>query len=166
MTIQEAVRVLDESIPDRTRGLPDEVFYFISRVTPLVNVDLLVKDKNGRTLLSWRDDEYCGRGWHIPGSIVRYKETFEERIHRTAERELGVRVTFDSQPLQVEQLIKRHYQNRAHFISFLYRCSVPDGYEPQNKGKKSDDPGFLQWHDFCPENLLDLQSCYRYHIDN
>ena len=29
-------------------GLPEELFHFVSRSTPIVNVDLLIKDENGR----------------------------------------------------------------------------------------------------------------------
>ena len=60
-------------------GLPDEVFTYISTVTPLVNVDLLIRNDKGEILLSWRYD-YRRSGWHIPGGIIRYKETFEQRI--------------------------------------------------------------------------------------
>ena len=33
-------------------GLPDEVFTYISTVTPLVNVDLLIRNDKGETLLA------------------------------------------------------------------------------------------------------------------
>jgi colanic acid biosynthesis protein WcaH len=36
----------------------------------------------GRTLLTWRDDESFGAGWHVPGGIIRYKETAADRIVR------------------------------------------------------------------------------------
>jgi colanic acid biosynthesis protein WcaH len=165
MTIKEAIQFLDNNIPDKTTGLPDEVFNFISRTTPLVNVDLLVKDKKGRVLLSWRDDEYYGQGWHIPGSIVRFKETLEQRIQQCAKRELGIDVSYDPKPLAVEQNIIPEWENRAHFISFLYRCSVPEEFIPDNSFRKKDDAGYLRWHERCPENFLQVQNCYRKFID-
>jgi colanic acid biosynthesis protein WcaH len=84
MNIAEAIAVLDKHVPNPSTGLPDELFYYISKTTPLVNVDLLIKDEKGRTLLSWRNDQYCGRGWHIPGGIVRLKETLEARVKKVA----------------------------------------------------------------------------------
>jgi colanic acid biosynthesis protein WcaH len=161
MTVNEAIQFLDNNIPDKTTGLPDEVFYFISRTMPLVNVDLLVKDKNGCTLLAWRDDEYYGQGWYIPGSIVRFKETLEQRIQRCAERELGINVSYDPKPLVIEQNITPEWENRAHFISFLYRCSVPEGFIPDNSFRKEYDAGYLRWHEKCPDNFLRAQDCYR-----
>ncbi|MDB4264988.1 hypothetical protein N9893_02880, partial [bacterium] len=89
MVLKEAITSLDRSIQNATEGLPDEVFYFVSRTTPLVNVDLLIKDEDGRTLLAWRDDLYSGTGWHVPGGIVRFKETFESRVLKVAEIEIG-----------------------------------------------------------------------------
>jgi colanic acid biosynthesis protein WcaH len=41
----------------------------------MVNVDLFISDDQGRVLLTWRDDEIFGAGWHIPGGMIRYKET-------------------------------------------------------------------------------------------
>ena len=53
MEIKEVIEILEKYVSDPSKGLPDEVFFYISRTTPLVNVDLLIKDENGRTLLSW-----------------------------------------------------------------------------------------------------------------
>ena len=53
-------------------------------LTPLVNVDLLIKD-SGRTLLTWRDDEFYGPGWHIPGGILGFKERALDRLAKVAE---------------------------------------------------------------------------------
>jgi colanic acid biosynthesis protein WcaH len=128
MNVAEAIACLDANALNKTTGLPDDIFYFISRTTPLVNVDLLIKDKQGRTLLSWRDDEYCGKGWHIPGGIIRYKETLEQRIQNTANKELGVCVEFGKEPLVYCQTILPDQENRGHFISFLFKCFVPDNY--------------------------------------
>lgn len=75
MNIIDAIGILDKQAPNPSSGLPDELFFYISRVTPMVNVDLLIKDEDGRTLLSWRNDQYAGKGWHLPGGIVRFKET-------------------------------------------------------------------------------------------
>jgi colanic acid biosynthesis protein WcaH len=165
MTISEAVRFLDNSIPDKKIGLPDDIFYFVSRVTPLVNVDLLIKDKRGRTLLTWRDDKYAGKGWHIPGSIVRFKETLEQRVLKCAEQELSAVVTFDPKPINVEQFIMPELDNRAHHISFLYRCYVPDNYIPDNRSKKRTDVGYIEWHERCPNDLIKIHDFYRRFID-
>ena len=48
------IRQLESEIDAVEAGLPGELFLFVSRVTPLVNVDLLIEDEHKRTLLTWR----------------------------------------------------------------------------------------------------------------
>ena len=162
MNIHEAIAAIDMTVTDARKGLPEEVFLLASRLAPMVNVDLLVKD-SGRTLLSWRDDEFSGTGWHVPGGIVRYKETFEERIIKTAEIELGSKVTFEPVPIAVEQFFCGHI-SRGHFISFLFRCKLPGLYLPENKDLKETDAGYLKWHAKCPENMINIHEAYRKYI--
>jgi colanic acid biosynthesis protein WcaH len=156
MTIHEAIKFLDKQISNSSLGLPKEVFLFISRLTPLVNVDLLIKDENGKTLLSWRNDQYAGVGWHVPGGIVRFKENLETRIMKVAEEEIGAKVDFDPVPIAVNQFICSH-NTRGHFISLLYKCFLSGKYIPKNKGLKKSDNGYLMWHNFCPEDLVKIQ---------
>ena len=161
MNITEAIEVLDKEVSDPSAGLPDKIFYYVSRVTPMVNVDLLIKDELGRTLLSWRNDQYAGKGWHLPGGVVRFRETLETRVKKVAETEIGVAVDFGPDPIAINQVIVNQNRNRGHFISILYKCSLGSGFIPENKGLSSTDAGYLMWHDKCPDNLLKLHDIYR-----
>ena len=160
MIINDAIEFLNNKITNPEEGLPDEVFYFISRITPLVNVDLLIKDENGRTLLSWRDDQYCGKGWHIPGGIVRCRETFEARIKKVAENEIGSDIDFNPIPIAINQLIHPDRKTRSHFVSILYKCSLPNTFVPQNKGVSPNDVGYIKWHNDCPNDLIKFHEIY------
>ena len=98
----------------------------VSSMTPIVNVDLFITDEKGRLLLSWRDDRYCGQGWHIPGGCLRFKEKLEDRIKQTAIKELGTEVTYDNIPMAVLENIANDYKTvvennnvRSHFLSVL-----------------------------------------------
>jgi hypothetical protein len=64
---KEALAMLDSWALDPRSGLPEELFLFVSRLVPMVNVDLFISDDQGRVLLTWRDDEIFGAGWHVPG---------------------------------------------------------------------------------------------------
>jgi len=163
VNIHEAIAAIDGMVPDARKGLPEEVFLLASRLTPMVNVDLLVKDAAGRTLLSWRDDEFSGKGWHIPGGIVRYKETFEERILKTARKELGAEVVFDPVPAAIEQFFCEHV-SRGHFVSFLFKCRFLEEFSPENKGLAETSRGYLKWHTVCPENMINIHEAYRKYI--
>lgn len=164
MIIKDAIAFLDKSVSDSKAGLPDDVFYYISRTTPMVNIDLLIKDEFNRALLSWRDDEYSGKGWHIPGGIIRFKETFETRIKKVAEFEIGAKVEFDLNPIAINQIFNEECDIRGHFISILYRCSLPSTFVPENKRLKETDPGFLKWYKTCPDNLLKFHEIYRKYL--
>ncbi len=163
MNIHEAIEFLDKQISDPLSGLPEELFLFISRLTPMVNVDLLIKDENGRTLLSWRDDSFAGAGWHLPGGIVRFKEKLEERVLKVAETEIGTVVEFDSVPVAINQVICKH-DTRGHFISILYKCFLSSKFIPTNTGLTNTDKGYLMWHDSCPKNMLEVHEMYRKYI--
>jgi colanic acid biosynthesis protein WcaH len=165
MNIADVIALLDEQVPNPSMGLPDELFYYVSRITPLVNVDLLIKDENGRTLLSWRNDQYAGTGWHVPGGIIRFRETLETRIEKVAETELGMStISFEPAPVALNQVITHDRDIRGHFISLLYRCFVSSTFAPKNEGVAMGDRGYVMWHDHCPDNLLKFHEIYRKHI--
>lgn len=107
------------TIPDPSKGLPDEVFRFVLKLTPMINVDLLVRNDRGEHLLAWREDAY-GRGWHVPGGIIRYREAIEERIEAVAKEELAAEVDHTAKPVDLKQL----WRVRGHFISLLYLCTL------------------------------------------
>jgi len=163
MNIADAIAVLDKHVPNPSAGLPDEIFYYISRTTPLVNVDLLIKDERGRTLLSWRDDRYTGKGWHLPGGIIRFKETMRKRLEKVVATEIGAQIKFETKPVAVNEIILKH-RIRGHFISFLYRCHLSSTFIPVNKDLKRTDSGYLLWHESCPDDLLKVHKIYREYL--
>lgn len=165
LTIAKAVNFLESQVPNPTAGLPDEIFYYISRTTPLINVDLLIKDEKGRMLLSWRDDQYSGIGWHLPGGIIRHKETMETRLQKVALDEIGTEVKYSSSPIDVKEIILPDRKKRSHFISFVFDCFLDSTFIPDNKDLSPKDPGFLQWHEFCPNDLLPCHEMYRKYLE-
>jgi hypothetical protein len=58
----DLIGMLESLIPVSHQGLPEDVFLFLSRITPLINDDLLTKDEMNRTLLTWRDDGFSAPG--------------------------------------------------------------------------------------------------------
>jgi colanic acid biosynthesis protein WcaH len=161
MDFPAAIAPLEAALGDPHAGLPEEVFLFVSRITPLINVDLLIQDDSGRTLLTWRDDEFFGQGWHIPGGIIRYKETAAQRIRACALQELGADVSFDATPLLVLETIRSH-RSRGHFISLLYRCRFRT--PPDENLRAGDSPvpsaGTWRWHQGAPPDLLGVHAPY------
>lgn len=137
-------------IDDPTKGLPEDVFLFLSEISPLPNVDLLVRDNSGRILFAWRNDPWWGNAWHVPGGIIRLKETFDERIQKTAQAELGTIVSYNKEPIEIHQIID---------------CRVPEDYVIDNGNLTDHDTGFLAWHDHYPEKMLRCHTFYRKYFD-
>lgn len=164
--ITELIDELRQHIPSAKEGLPLEVFYFVSQMTPMINVDLLVKNKQGQTLLTWRDDRFYGPAWHIPGGVIRFKELIEDRIHKVAEAELGCRVRFSPEPINVRGLINQERDVRGHFISLLFLCEAISEPDPRKKhAGAGPGPGQWAWHDGSPVNLLRVHEPFRKFID-
>lgn len=160
--IRELQKAMDEECINPINGLPLDLFEFSTTLLPFVNVDLLIQNPQGQILLSWRDDRHYGTGWQIPGGIIRMMETIEERIQKTAIREVGCEVHYDPEPIAVHENIIRQRREglknqleRAHNISLLYSCKVPDDYIIDNGDKSEVDEGFLRWFDKFPDNLLE-----------
>ena len=163
--LNKTIELLESYIKDPAKGLPEDVFLFISRITPLVNVDLLIKNEQNHTLLTWRDDRIYPPSWHIPGGIIRFKETIEQRIHAVAENELGVKVKFKKEPLAINEVILP-LKVRGHFISLLYECTLIGSLDEGLKFKAGNpSPGQWAWHDKCPENIIPVHQMYRKYIE-
>ena len=169
MTNKDLSYLLDEAlkhIPNSKAGLPQEAFYFVSQLTPMINVDLLIKNKLGQTLLTWRDDKFYGPAWHIPGGIIRFKEKIEDRINKVAENELGCEVKFCTTPLDIREMMNKDRDIRGHFISMLYSCEIVGN--PDNLKRSLDNNpqhGQWAWHEEAPLNLLTVHEPFRKFIN-
>jgi colanic acid biosynthesis protein WcaH len=161
--IRELVTELDSLFPDSRQGLPIELFYFVSRLTPLVNVDLLIRNDRGEILLTWRHDQFY-KGWHIPGGIIRFKETAAERIKAVAHSELGANVEADATPCEVHEKQNCQRDVRGHFISLLYEARLTSGLDDARKCVDVARPmdGQWAWHGPCPDLLLPNHASYRH----
>ena len=155
--VKELKKAMEIDGVNPIEGLPEELFVFSTTLAPIVNVDLFVTNENRQLLLSWRDDIYHGKGWHIPGGCVRLKEHLEERVVKTAEDELGVPIEYNSQPLAVREIMENDFRpmlsnqlERCHNISFLYSCKIKRGYKvPQIRNGVE-----LRWFSSLPQDLL------------
>jgi len=166
MNTADLIATLEAKVDNPTEGLPEELFEFVSRVTPLVNVDLLIKNASGETLLTWRDDGFHPQGWHVPGGIIRYRERASERIEAVALHELGAHVQHDRAPLLVEEVFPPSRRTRGHFISMLFKCHL-ESQPDQRRMYRGATPkgGEWSWHSKCPDDLLEVQEMYRVYIN-
>lgn len=166
MELEELITALESHVTDAKQGLPEAVFDLVTRLTPMVNVDLLLKNSENRTLLTWREDRFYGPVWHIPGGIIRFKETAAQRIRKVAETELGTTVEFNETPLAITEMMNQGRDTRGHFISLLYECRLTGPLAP-HLAHTSGTPqhGAWAWHETLPDELIAPQHVYRKFIE-
>ena len=166
--IQSLKNIMNEEGVFPEKGLGKELFCFASTLIPIVNVDLLILNKKKEILLSWRDDPHCGTGWHIPGGCIRFKEKVSERIQKTARTEIGTQVVFTAEPVRVFEIFSKNdrpgiedQRERAHFISLVYLCNVPEDYSIPKEKQIPGKAGTLKWFAELPEDMIQFQNCYQ-----
>jgi len=165
-TLDKLLLEVEKFIENPREGLPEELFYFISKLTPLVNVDLLIKNELNETLLTWRDDNFYGPAWHIPGGIIRFREKFDSRILKVAMKELGAEVTHQENPIAIRELFAKGREIRGHFISLLCPCRLKTNIKADPYLKGEPKHGQWAWHKNAPDNLLTNQLTFIKYIND
>lgn len=161
MDLHEHIRQIESAAGDASKGLPEDIFLMTTRLTPMINVDLLIKTGEG-FLLTWREDRYFAPGWHIPGGIIRFMEQIGTRLDAVAFSELGAALKPEKHLLNIHEFFYPELKARNHFISLLYevelasevtipRCTDPDA--PKH--------GEYAFFRHAPENLLEPHEVYR-----
>ncbi len=177
MNLTRAIRCFKDAMNHEglnpEEGLGTEVFCFASTLMPVINVDLLTINDKKEILLSWRNDPHCGTGWHVPGGCIRFMERIEKRIQETAKTEIGTNVASTRDPIRIFEILSREQRQgiedqreRAHFITLVYLCKVPEDYIIPSEKNEQGQAGALKWFTDLPENLIPIQECYRTNWDN
>lgn len=60
--------------------------------TPLVSIDLVVKNSQGQFLLGWRKNRPAKNFWFVPGGRIQKNERLDDAFLRLTEAELGQRI--------------------------------------------------------------------------
>ena len=162
MNLKNHIDILEKKIKEPKKGLPEEIFLLISRISPLIKLDLLIKNKKNQILLTWRQKgQVYPEGWHIPGGIIRYKEKFTDRLKKVAKNELNCKIKFSDNPIAVNQIFLNQ-KNRGHFISLLFNCKLVTN--PSRKleyVKGIPNIGEWKWHTRCPKELIIPHKLYK-----
>jgi len=75
--------------------LTSTTFLEVVRNTPLVSIDLIVRDRDGRILVGKRVNEPAKGTWFVPGGSIRKNETLAGALARISAGELGVALSMD-----------------------------------------------------------------------
>lgn len=71
--------------------LQTHTFAEVVKNSPLISIDLIVRDQQGRTLLGMRKNPPAQNHWFVPGGRIMKNETLDEAFNRITQEELGTK---------------------------------------------------------------------------
>ena len=71
----------------------DQEFLHIVEATPLVSIDLILRNEHGEVLLGRRTNKPAQGMWFVPGGRIRKNERVNEALRRITLREVGVEIS-------------------------------------------------------------------------
>ncbi len=144
-------------------GLPDHLFKYVSSITPIINVDLLIYNPKNGIILSWRADNFYGPGWHVPGGIIRFKENIIDRLYHVARGEMNLKDDLEFNFISINQIMNPNRDVRGHFISLLFSSKLDEPYI-DNRDYKENENGYFKWHKELPNNIIKQHKRYEKHM--
>jgi colanic acid biosynthesis protein WcaH len=79
----------------RPRFLNKDEFAQVVRNTPLVSIDLIIRDPDRRLLVELRTNEPAKGKWFVPGGVVRKYERLADAFARIVKAEIGLKASID-----------------------------------------------------------------------
>ncbi|WP_430462252.1 GDP-mannose mannosyl hydrolase [Thalassolituus sp. LLYu03] len=116
--------------------LDAQTFQVVVDSTPLVSIDLLVRDSSGRILVGERVNRPAQGYWFVPGGRILKNESLADAFARLTESELGVRLAIaDGRFLG---LYEHFYEDSiftdggerisTHYVVSGFEVRLPDGF--------------------------------------
>jgi len=130
--------------------------------TPLVSIDLIVRNTQNEVLLGLRNNEPARNYWFVPGSRICKNEHMTQAFRRLSREELGVELTIqDAQFLGVfEHFYQENFAQKpgidTHYVVLAYEVKL---YKPLHNLPK-DQHSHSQW--WPVDNLLQAQDVHPY----
>ena len=106
-------------------------FLDVVRLTPLVAIDLIVSDAEGRILLGRRRNRPARGTWFVPGGRIHKDETLDAAFARIADAELGI-AQLQRSAARFEGVFEHHYSDNfaaepdvsTHYIVLAYALAL------------------------------------------
>jgi colanic acid biosynthesis protein WcaH len=110
--------------------LTDEQLSYVVRHTPLVSIDLIIRDPEGRVLVALRRNEPAKNHYFVPGGRIRKNETIDAAFRRILQAETGLKFGFEqARLLGVFQHIypTNRFEDKdygTHYVVLAYEMSL------------------------------------------
>lgn len=110
----------------------DKDFLHIIAATPLVSIDLILRDREGNVFLGKRVNRPARDYWFVPGGRIRKNERLHEAMERISEAELGLRLTLPHAKLMgaYEHIYEDNFFGEegvnTHYVVLAYEYHLDD----------------------------------------
>jgi len=116
--------------------LPHADWLQVVRNAPLVSIDLILLDPEGRVLLGLRENEPARGTWFVPGGAIRKSETLDAAFARIARDELGL--DLQRRDAGLLGVYEHHYATNfagepgvtTHYVVLAHRLSLQGERRP------------------------------------
>lgn len=108
-------------------------FLSIIDTTPLVSIDLILENNQGKILLGKRTNKPAMGFWFVPGGRIRKNETLDDAMQRISQTELGIRFSINDADLlgAYDHIYDDNFAGaeaiNTHYVALAYQLSVSDG---------------------------------------
>ena len=114
--------------------LPLETFKTVIKNTPLISIDLIVRNKNSKILLGKRLNKPAQGYWFVPGGRIKKNESISDALSRISSIELGFKLDISSGSLLggYEHFYQDSYGSdniSTHYIALGYEFELPANAE-------------------------------------
>ncbi len=134
--------------------LSDEEFSEVIKNTPLVSIDLIVKNDRGEILLGRRKNDPAKGCWFVPGGRICKNETLSQAFNRIAKNELNLDISINNAKLlgPFDHIYSENKFNKTkfgtHYVALGYEVSI------DTKLQFLEDSQHVNFEWFNVENLI------------
>lgn len=140
--------------------LEKELFSSIIANTPLISIDLIIKDIEGKVLLGKRVNKPAKNSWFVPGGRIFKDESLEEAFIRTTKDEIGKTFTINDATFKG---IYQHFYDDNVFNDEFSTHYIVLGFELIIKEDLSlDTIQHEKYKWFTQEELIESKDVYSY----
>ncbi len=143
------------------RWTEPEIFKCIVKNTPLVSIDFIIKNKEGKVLLGLRKNKPAQGYYFVPGGRIFKNETIEEAFKNISQNELGIELEINK--AKFLGVYQHFYGDNffgdesfgTHYIVLAYEINIQDLINlPEDQHSE------YIW--LSPEDILNSENVHQY----
>tara|TARA_R110000868_G_scaffold265860_4_gene524753 strand:+ start:682 stop:1212 length:531 start_codon:yes stop_codon:yes gene_type:complete len=129
-----------------SKSLIPEDFYRVVEKTPLVSVDLIIKNKDNEIVLGYRNNNPAFSTYFTPGGVIRKNEKVDDAIKRVLKDEVGIEYDTIVNRITFNGVFNHFYDNNftddkfgTHYVCLSYIIDISNiNIENTNNGSSYD----------------------------